>query len=234
MFIYKCDYCGEVFKVKHQRKYNKKYCSYKCSIHGRIGIKLSEKHKEKIKQANLGKIISLETRKRMSKAQSGKTIPPDVRKKISERLKIVQKGHILSTQTKKKISNSLKGHHLSQETKNKISQRTKGINNPNFGNHKLAGKNHWNYKNGASCEQYPHGWTNFFKEQIRKRDSHQCQICGKLESEMNYRLSVHHIDYDKNNLDPYNLISLCQNCHIKTNYNREYWQEFFKQKLGVL
>jgi hypothetical protein len=41
------------------------------------------------------------------------------------------------------------------------------------------------------------------------------------------KLDVHHIDYDKKNGDPRNLVSLCKSCHIKTNYNREYWIEYF-------
>ena len=37
-----------------------------------------------------------------------------------------------------------------------------------------------------------------------------------------------HIDYDKDNLDPKNLISLCKSCHMKTNHNRAYWINYFK------
>jgi len=35
------------------------------------------------------------------------------------------------------------------------------------------------------------------------------------------------IDYDKLNIKPKNLISLCHSCHMKTNYNREYWRQRF-------
>ena len=38
----------------------------------------------------------------------------------------------------------------------------------------------------------------------------------------------HHIDYDKNNLDPKNLISLCKSHHMKSNYNRETYIKFFR------
>ena len=34
------------------------------------------------------------------------------------------------------------------------------------------------------------------------------------------------IDYNKKNLDPKNLISLCKNCHSKTNTDREYWSRY--------
>ena len=90
--------------------------------------------------------------------------------------------------------------------------------------------NHPCYIDGSSFEPYPIAFNNFLKEQIRIRDNHQCQICGKLEKNLKGRikkLSVHHIDYIKSNLDPENLITLCQKCHRKTNYNREIYIEYF-------
>ena len=43
-------------------------------------------------------------------------------------------------------------------------------------------------------------------------------------------INVHHIDYDKNNSNPNNLIVLCKGCHAKTNFNREYWGSYFKHE----
>ena len=37
-----------------------------------------------------------------------------------------------------------------------------------------------------------------------------------------------HIDYNKLNCNPNNLISLCRKCHMKTNSNRDYWINYFK------
>ena len=118
-----------------------------------------------------------------------------------------------------------------------------GKNNPNYGNHKLAGKNHpmfgidrhgskaANWQGGKSFEPYPLGWTNTFKEQIRYRDNYKCQLCGCPEIENGRKLSVHHIDYDKRNINPDNLISLCINCHMKTNAKtkRIEWTNFFRE-----
>ena len=86
------------------------------------------------------------------------------------------------------------------------------------------------WKDGLSKEPYPLGWKNTFKEQIRYRDNYKCQICGVPEVECNRKLCVHHIDYDKTNLSKDNLISLCCNCHPKTNTNRNYWKEYFLNK----
>jgi len=87
-----------------------------------------------------------------------------------------------------------------------------------------------NWNNGSSFEPYPLGWTKTFKEQIRYRDNYRCQICGCPEVECIRKLHVHHIDYDKNNILPDNLTSLCNSCHNKTNGNREYWETYFQTK----
>ena len=89
-----------------------------------------------------------------------------------------------------------------------------------------------NWQNGISFEPYPLGWTKTFKEQIRYRDKYKCQICGMPEVENGRRLDVHHKDYDKMNIKPNNLISLCTKCHRKTNGNREKWKLFFKEKIN--
>jgi len=38
------------------------------------------------------------------------------------------------------------------------------------------------------------------------------------------------IDYNKENLEESNLISLCMPCHRKTNFNRDYWQNLLLVK----
>jgi hypothetical protein len=68
------------------------------------------------------------------------------------------------------------------------------------------------------------------REQIRKRDNHGCQLCGCSQIKNGKQLDVHHIDYNKDNCKENNLISLCMNCHRKTNSNRKFWQEYFLNK----
>jgi len=80
----------------------------------------------------------------------------------------------------------------------------------------------------------PIGDPNLLKESIRTRDNFICQECGIHQDELDRNLDVHHIDYNKDNLDPNNLISLCRTCHIKTNFNREDWQEYFENIMEVL
>jgi len=76
-----------------------------------------------------------------------------------------------------------------------------------------SGENHWNWQGGKNVELYPIGWTKTFREQIRFRDKYKCQMCGMPEIENGRKLSVHHIDRDKSNINPENLISLCTRCH---------------------
>jgi len=92
-----------------------------------------------------------------------------------------------------------------------------------------------NWRDGISSGEYGIEFTNKLKYEIKKRDNFVCQICG-LPNEENfsgngYGLSIHHIDYNKQNNDPSNLISLCNHCHAKTNYNREKWKKLLLQRL---
>ncbi len=90
-------------------------------------------------------------------------------------------------------------------------------------------RNHaWN--GGTSKLPYPFDFNNQLKELIRKRDNYKCQLCGVPQKECIKKLSVHHIDYCKENLSPNNLISLCMNCHSKTTWKRREYKSHFYQK----
>lgn len=80
---------------------------------------------------------------------------------------------------------------------------------------------------------YPQEWTRTYREQIRYHYGYKCQVCGIDETQCKIKLHVHHIDYNKYNLNPDNLIPLCHPCHVKTNGNRETqlkWIAFFEPK----
>jgi len=99
----------------------------------------------------------------------------------------------------------------------------------------IQGEKHCNWKNGASRQLYPLKFNDELKDNIRKRDGYNCQLCNLQDEEhiliYGYSLMVHHIDYIKDNCEDSNLISLCNQCHGRTNYNRAYWTEFFKSKV---
>ncbi len=92
----------------------------------------------------------------------------------------------------------------------------------------ITGDRHPQWLGGKSFEPYPITWTFQLREMIRERDGRCCRMCSKTEVENGERLSVHHIDYVKENLDPDNLASLCRKCHGITNYDRSAWMERFK------
>jgi 5-methylcytosine-specific restriction endonuclease McrA len=89
------------------------------------------------------------------------------------------------------------------------------------------------WKGGISFLPYSKEFNKQRKEYIRKRDEYTCQRCGINEFEHGHKLHVHHIDYDKLNASEYNLIGLCNCCNSSVNFNREFWQRFFTDKLTV-
>ncbi|MFA5072078.1 MAG: hypothetical protein WC511_07060, partial [Candidatus Pacearchaeota archaeon] len=81
-----------------------------------------------------------------------------------------------------------------------------------------------NWLNGKSFEEYTVDWTETLRRSIRERDRYICFVCKKEPATY-----VHHIDYDKKNCNPNNLITLCNSCHTKTNHHREMWIKYFKE-----
>lgn len=91
-----------------------------------------------------------------------------------------------------------------------------------------SGKRHWNWRGGTSFEPYTIDWTETLRISIRERDCYICQLCEKKQGDRAH--SIHHIDYDKKNCDPRNLITLCVSCHNKTNSHRSFWKRYFSSR----
>jgi hypothetical protein len=91
---------------------------------------------------------------------------------------------------------------------------------------RMSGEGNPCWRGGLSRLPYPSEWGKRIKKIIRNRDNKTCQLC---KSQTKNELDVHHIDYNKSNLDYNNLISLCHLCHIKTNFNREKWKKYFQE-----
>jgi hypothetical protein len=130
------------------------------------------------------------------------------------------KGIKFSKKWKENIRLARLGKHHSPETIKKLSEAFKG-----------SKSSLW--RGGVSKEDYPYGWTETLKRSIRERDGYICKVCGKTQiqetEELERKLSVHHIDYDKQNCDPKNLVTVCHLCHMDTNSNREQWIEYFNK-----
>ena len=102
---------------------------------------------------------------------------------------------------------------------------------------KWLGKNNPNWIDGSKPNPYTIEFNNDLKEQIKKWDNHICQLCEKTEQQelidLGMKLCTHHIDYNKQNCNLNNLISLCHACHAKTISNRKYWTTFFQAKVSL-
>lgn len=85
---------------------------------------------------------------------------------------------------------------------------------------------------GISFEPYGLEFNKQLKEQIRERDNYVCQECGFHQGLLKKKLNIHHVDYNKKNNNPENLISLCSSCHMQTGFKREDWTEYFSKKLS--
>ena len=221
------------------------------------GKNLLKETKRKIGLANKGKKRTEETKQkiRISMIKNRKEHP-----EIIEEIRKKLQGRIFSEEHKKKISLSKIGNLSRTGQKNSIETRRK-ISKSNIGKHigwskgltketdervksmsiKLSNKGNPMYgklgnlapgwKGGLSFEPYGIEFNKKIKEQIRRRDNFICQKCKKAEQELKRKLSIHHIDYNKKNNCPLNLISLCSICHTKTNDNRKKWENFFQSLL---
>ncbi len=81
------------------------------------GCKLSDAHREKLRQAKLGKKQSPEIVRRRAESNTGKRRTQETR----ERMSAAQKGHSVSAEQRAKLSEFFKGKSLSKDHRMKIS-----------------------------------------------------------------------------------------------------------------
>lgn len=169
-----------------------------------LGYKHTPEAIEKIRLAGLGRKHSKETKKKMSERAKG-----------NKRCL----GHKFTPEQNLRNSLSKLGIKRSEESKKNISEAHKGL---------LVGSKHPQWKGGTSYLPYSVDWTKTLKRSIRERDKYTCQVCGREQEDKSFH--IHHIDYDKKNCDPNNLITLCHKCHMKTNFNRNKWIKIFTKE----
>lgn len=151
-----------------------------------------------------------------------------------------RRGQKLSPEIRLNMSRGIKKSFESEERR----EKTRGKNNPFFGRrHKpetiacmklklsqlLSGENNPQWRGGLSYEPYGKEFNKRLKEWIHKRDGYKCQACHRSDRV----LVVHHIDYDKRNNEPSNLVSLCRPCHGKTVADRGDWRRLIQPE-GVM
>jgi len=97
----------------------------------------------------------------------------------------------------------------------------------------LSGEKNPNWRGGISNRKYKNFYQKL-KDKIRKRDNFSCQLCKESESDLGHHLSIHHIDYDKENYLEINLIALCKRCNSLANFGEEKWINYFKRKIAII
>lgn len=87
----------------------------------------------------------------------------------------------------------------------------------------------WNLNREEVFAPYATDWTSKVKQKVFERDKYVCQnpeCWGK-----NGKIVPHHIDYDKMNCDSTNLITLCNICNMRSNYDKEKWKLLYEEKI---
>lgn len=208
---------------KHSKETRKKISEARKGKKGYwLGKKFSEEHKRKISESEKGKFVSEGTKRKIGKANSialkDRRLSKEHKRKIGKSAKKV----IHTLEWNKKVSRAHKGKRLSEKHKEKLSKAHKGKKLSKEIRRKLseahAGKRSHFWRGGISFEPYSRDWKRSLKREIRERDKYSCRLCGKKPATF-----IHHIDYNKKNCNSDNLTTLCNGCHSKTNYNREYW-----------
>jgi len=90
-----------------------------------------------------------------------------------------------------------------------------------------------NWQGGIGSLPYPFEFNKGFTEFIRERYDYTCMLCKLTQERVGHILNVHHIDYDKNNLDLDNFVPLCNSCHGATNGNRTYWIKVLQNTVNM-
>lgn len=162
--------------------------------------------KRLISEKMTGRVLSITTKLKMSRAKKGRYISIETRTKTSAALK----GQYIPLKTRLIISNTLLG--MSDERSAKLKGR-------------FVGDKHPCWRGGLSFLPYSPEFTDRLKQSIRERDDNQCQntFCNHTSK----RLISHHIDYNKQNSSPINLITLCNSCNALANVNRAYWTRLY-------
>lgn len=94
----------------------------------------------------------------------------------------------------------------------------------------MSGENSKSWRGGISTKPYCDAWADKdYKESIKERDNYECknEDCWKKSN----KLMIHHIDYNKENCSPKNLITLCNSCNARANFRRSYWEKYYNSRI---
>jgi len=195
-----CLNCGNTFET-HQseiRRGGGKFCCKKCEGTYKKGIPRSDDVRKKISIANKGRVFTPEWKTKISNSLKGNAL---------------REGKKQPESAKEKLRISRIGKKASKETKEKMSLCRRGKDNPAW-------------LGGVSFGKYCPKFNDEFKERVRAFFDYKCLECGNPQN--GEKLTVHHIQYNKQTCCDGSIpmfAPLCRNCHAKTNFNREQWEQ---------
>ncbi len=204
-----------------------------------IGHKVSESQREKkripIDKNKLYQLYCVEGYSTPDLGKIFKAAPVTIQKRLRKYGWVIRSRKVSHNQPKyiDKLVRANLGKKATKETKKKLSEVHKGLN---------AGEKHPNWQGGKSFEPYGLEFNRKLKEIIRKRDGYRCQECFRHQDELFVntksgirprKLYIHHIDYNKRNNNPQNLVSLCLSCHLQTNWDREDWTRYYRGRMQL-
>ena len=183
----------------------------------RLGVRRSPEFCERMRQINLGRKHTVEHRQHNREAKLGKVLPPR------------------SVEYRNKISSALKGKKKSESHKQSLRESKLGFITPEGTKTKMI-ESHiggfWygniRYYDNPYCEK----WTADLRERVRAYFGYVCFECGIPQN--GRKLNVHHIHYNKKTCcdgSPHDMVPLCPECHTKTNFSRDYWEDHFTELL---
>ena len=194
-----------------------------------VGRECSQETRNKIRVAHLNYWTD-EKREEFSKKMKGICTRPLGYKHTEEtksKIGLANKGNVsylkgnhLPLTIRQKISKTKRERGYSQEYRNAISKRMSGSNSPQW-------------RGGCGYAPYPLEFSHVLKIQISNRDGNKCRLCKKSKRQNKRALPIHHIDYKKDNLMLFNLITLCDSCNSKVNAHRDYWEEYFRNLMVI-
>lgn len=186
-----CAHCGAGFERKPSQlaKYATAYCSVDCRL--AVGTGLAEA----VAARRNGQWHPCQHCGRPTWRTPG-TLQPNVycSRPCANRVR--------SAQARAALSRTLRALHATglEEQRRRHADRMRGPRNPQW-------------RDGRARRPYEPGFTRHLKRSIAVRDRHRCRICGAPQGHRTH--AVHHIDGEKHNHAPSNLILLCHSCHGK-------------------
>ena len=218
--------CGCKKKVSGWVKWGKdkgwkKYINH----HANKNRKFTEEHKKKIGDGNRGIKRTPAQIQVNAKVHTGLHPSKKTRQKMSKALK----GHLVSDLTKRRIVTTRKrngSYKVSEKTRRKISLSIKQKWQSIAYRNKLSNANGSNWLGGLDARAYSFSFNCSLRTKIKERDRFTCQNpkCKGLSK----LLHVHHIDYNKKNSNPNNLITVCAVCHAESGTNRSRWKRYYQ------